>query len=91
MPLTNNSLYSHYLAVNLPDEVFVFQREPVINIARSNHEIQYLSFLIDNQMELEAKEPTYRALSSHGDSFEDLVTMLTYIIDIEMPQTFISS
>jgi len=26
-------------------------------------------------MKFESKEPTHRALSSHGDSFEDLVTM----------------
>ena len=40
-------------------EIFVLQRNSVVNIARRNHEIQYFAFLVDNQMKLKSEEPSH--------------------------------
>ena len=51
----------------------------VINISRSYHKVEKFSFLIANQMQLEAEELTHRAFSSLSYAFENLVNMYSLV------------
>ena len=52
----------------------------VINISRCYHKIEKLSFLIANQIQFETEEPTHRAFSSLGYTFENLVNMYSLVL-----------
>jgi len=69
--LADVSLVSHQLSENLLDEGLVPQRLPIIDIARGDHEVQQVSLLIADQVELEAIKP----LPALGKTLEDLVEM----------------
>ena len=43
------------------------------------HKVEKFSFLIANQMQLEAEEPTHRAFSSLSYTFENLVNMYSLV------------
>ena len=43
------------------------------------HKVEKFSFLIANQMQLEAKEPTHRAFSSLSYAFENLMNMYSLV------------
>ena len=68
----------------------------VINISQSYHKVEKFSFLIANQMQLEAKEPTHRAFPSLGYAFENFVNMYSLVfadtqwcaVDEAYPRTF---
>ena len=60
-------------------ECFLFQRLTVINISWRYHKVEKLSSLIANQMQLETKEPTHRAFSSLGYTFENFVNMYSLV------------
>lgn len=66
---------SHQLSEDLLDEGLVPQRLPIIDIARCDHEVQQVSFLVADQVEFEAIKPSHRALSTLGETFEDFVEM----------------
>ena len=51
----------------------------VINISWHYHKVEKFSFLIANQMQLEAKEPTHRAFPSLGYAFENFVNMYSLV------------
>ena len=51
----------------------------VINISWRYHKVEKFSFLIANQMQLEAKEPTHRAFSSLSYAFENLMNMYSLV------------
>ena len=57
----------------------LFQWFPVIHIAGSKHKIEDLSFIIDYQMQLESEEPSHRASSTLGKSFESLVNQYSLV------------
>ena len=59
-------------------KVHAFEWLPVIYIAGSYHKIQNLSFVIDNQVKLEAVEPTERTLPLAGNAFKGFVLFLTF-------------
>ena len=44
------------------------------------HKVEKFSFLIANQMQLEAKEPTHRAFSSLNYAFENLMNMYSLVL-----------
>lgn len=73
--LADISLVSDQFAENLFDEGFVTQGLAVIGIARREHEIQEVALLVADEMQLEAVEPSHRALAALGKSFEHLVDM----------------
>lgn len=45
----------------------------VIDIARCGHKVQNLIFVIDDQMQLKAEEPSHQSLAPLGYDFERLV------------------
>lgn len=49
------------------------ERLSVIDIARCEHEVQYLPSVIDDQMQLETEEPSHRAFATFCYAFESLV------------------
>ena len=51
----------------------------VINISWRYHKVEKFSFLIANQMQLEAKEPTHRTFSSLSYAFENLMNMYSLV------------
>ena len=73
--LTDISLVSDKFAEDLLDEGFVPQGLAVINIARREHEVQEVALLVADKMQLEAVEPSHRALTALGKPFEHLVEM----------------
>ena len=58
----------------------VFQRIAVISVGRCYHEVEQLSFVIDDYMELEAEEPTHRTSDTLGYSFENPVVMDSFVV-----------
>ena len=73
--LTDIALVAEQFAEDLLEEGLVPERFPVIDIARCDHEVQQVSLLVANQMELEAIEPAHGALSTLCKPLEDLVEM----------------
>lgn len=69
----NISLVGKQFAVYLVQEVLVLQRFPVIHIGLCNGEVQYLPFVVDNDMQFEAMEPSHGGLPSCGNALEDPV------------------
>ena len=67
------ALVAHELAVDLLHEVLYLERLPVVDVSRGNHEAQYLSLLVDDDVQLEPEEPTHGAFPLHGDALEHLV------------------
>lgn len=71
--LVDVSLVSDQFSEDLFDERFVAERLPVVDIAGSDHEVQQVTLLITDEVELESIEPSHRALPPLGKSPEDLV------------------
>ena len=69
------ALVANQLAVDLLHEVLDLQRFPVVDIRRGDHEAQHLALLVDDEVHLEAEEPSHRALAPHGDAPEHLVSV----------------
>ena len=77
--LSDISLVAYQLAIYELHKGFVFQGFAVINVTRSNHEVEKFSFLIANQVQLETEEPTHGAFSSLGYAFENLVNVYSLV------------
>lgn len=73
--LADVSLVTDQFAEDLLDKGLVPERLPVVDIAGRKHEVQQIAFLVTDQVQFETIEPTHRALSPLGKSFEDLVQM----------------
>ena len=54
--LADISPVSAELALDIPDVALVPERVAVVGVARGNHEVEYLSAVIDDQVQLEAAE-----------------------------------
>lgn len=66
-------LVSDELAVYELDKRPHLQRLPVVNISRSDHEVEYLALVVAYQVQLESVEPAQRAFATLRYSFEHLV------------------
>ena len=77
--LTDISLVAYQLAIYELHKGFVFQWFSVINVTRSNHEVEKFSFLIANQVQLETEEPPHGAFSSLGYAFENLMNVYSLV------------
>ena len=77
--LADVALVPDQLAENLLNERLVPQWLPVIDIAGRYHEVQEVSLLVADEMQFEPVEPSHRALTSLGQSLEDLVEMDTLV------------
>ena len=69
------ALVTDQFAIDFFHEVFDLQRFPVVDIRRGDHEAQHFALLVDDEMHLEAEEPSHGALAPHGDAPEHLVPM----------------
>ena len=69
----NISLVTTEFAFDILDEGFRVKRLTVIHVAGSEHEVQYFTPIIYDQMQFEPEEPSHRALASFGYTFECLV------------------
>ncbi len=77
--LSDISLIRTEFSLNVFQEITLFQRFPIIYIPGSKHEIQYFSFVIDYQMQLESEEPSHGAFAPLGNSLESLVNEYTLV------------
>ena len=75
--LADVALVSDKFAEDLLDEGFVTQRLAVIDIAQREHEVQEIALLVADEVQLEAVEPSHRALAPLGKSLEHLVDLDT--------------
>jgi len=64
--LANISFVPNKLAIQEFHEGLVLKRLAVIDVVRSNHEVEHFSLLIADDVQLEAEEPPHRALSPLG-------------------------
>lgn len=90
--LADISLVSDQFAENLFDEGFVTQGLAVIDIARREHEIQEVALLVADEMQLEAIEPSHRALAALGKSVnldESVIKSAEIIRDTENFSNFV--
>lgn len=71
--LADISPVSAELALDIPDVALVPERVAVVGVARSNHEVEYLSAVIDDQVQLEAVELSHGGLSFLGQTRESTV------------------
>ena len=78
--LANISFVSNELAIQEFYEGLVLKRLAVIDIARSNHEVEHFSLLIADEVQLKSEEPAHRALSPLGYTFERPVNMDALIL-----------
>ena len=69
------ALVADQFSVDFPHEVLYLQRLPVVDIRRGDHETQHFALLVDDEMHLEAEEPSHGALAPHGDALEHLVAV----------------
>lgn len=67
------ALVTDQLSIYELDKRLHFQRFPVVNISRSDHEVEYLSLVVAYQMQLESVKPAQRAFAALRYSFEHLV------------------
>ena len=77
--LADIAFICNQLVEYLFDEAFVLKRFSVINISRSNREVQKFSLLIADQMQLEAEEPAHGTLAPCGKALECPVHMYPLI------------
>ena len=77
--LADVALVTDQLAIYEFYKRFVFQRLTIIKISWCYHKVEKFSFLIANQMQLEAKEPPHRAFSSLSYAFENFVNMYSLV------------
>ena len=61
------------LAVQLLGKTLHLERVTVINVARREHEVDDFAHLVTDDVQLEAKEPSHRALASLRNALEGLV------------------
>ena len=73
------SIVSDELAVYKLGKRLHFQRFPVINITRGDHEVEYLPFVVAYQMELEPLEPVQGAFVALSYASEYLVHVYTLV------------
>ena len=78
--LANISFVPNKLAIQEFHEGLVLKRLAVIDVARSNHEVEHFSLLITDEVQLESEEPAHRALSPLGYTLERPVNMDTLIL-----------
>lgn len=60
------TLVAYKFALNFPHEVFDLKRLSVVNISRCNHETEHFALLVDDEIHLEAKEPSHEESALHG-------------------------
>ena len=63
------SLVSNELPIDFLKQVAAQEWMPVIDIARSKHKIEYLSFVIDDEVQLESEEPANTELAFGSQPF----------------------
>ena len=71
--LADISLVRDEFPVDELHESLVFERLPVIHISRRYHEVEQLSLLVADKVQLKPEEPAHGTLAPLGDSPEDLV------------------
>ena len=71
--LADRSFISTEFAPDVFNKWLWIQRLTVIDIARSEYKVKNSTFVIDDQMQLKAEEPSHRALAPPGYTFECLV------------------
>ena len=89
-----NSIHEQKLKQSLSDISFVpaefpldvfdkrlrVKRFTVVYIAGSEHEVEYLSPVIDDQVQLKAEKPAHRALATFSYTFESLMYKYTLML-----------
>ena len=78
--LADISFVTDELAVEEIRERFDLQWFPVVHVPRCNHEVEQFSFLVADEMELEAIEPAHGALPSLSDTLEYLVDVYALVL-----------
>ena len=74
------SLVREELPVDELHESLVFERLPVVHVPRRYHEVEQLTPLIADKVQLKAEEPAHGALAPLGDSLENLVYMDSLVL-----------
>lgn len=78
--LSDIALVSIEFSPDVPEEFAFLERFAVIHMCLCDHEVQYLSPFIDDQMELEAMEPSHGGSSRSCHSFEHLIGLDTFVL-----------
>jgi hypothetical protein len=61
-------------------QIHIFERFPVIHIARGKNKVQKFSFIVDNQVKFETIEPADGILSFPGDILECFMLFLSFYV-----------
>lgn len=77
--LVSDQFTEHFLM-----ELLVPQRFPAVHVPLGKHEIEYLTFVVDYQVQFEPKEPADRALPLGGNTLENFVLALPF--DVARPE-----
>ena len=78
--LADISFVADELAIQEFHESLMVERPAVIDIAGSYHKTEQFPFLVANEVQFEAKEPSHRTLASLGDTLERLMDMNALIL-----------
>ena len=60
-------------------ELFLFQRLTVVYVSRCEHEIENLALVIDNQVKLEAEEPSHGTFPASREALKSLVSQYALV------------
>ena len=74
------SLVGKELSEYGPEKTLVFKGLPIVHICPGDGKIQYLSPIVDDDMQLEAIEPPHCRLSYFSNSFEHLVARNPFVM-----------